>query len=358
MSNIHEKIARHNAFWQKEKVDRPMIGFQIGNDFFADRYKAAQRLMIPGKEVKPSDINVDDFLDDYERLYQQSKPVEQDSFWTACPFITIPWFEAILGCRIIAHKSTMTSEPYLTDLKHLNEIHVNHIWLDKYLEFIEKLVRLAQGRFPVGQPIIRGLSDLMGALRGQSEFVIDFFDTPKEAINLLEKIKDTLLLLFSEQQKKLPEFHGGYSVSLFDLWAPGKCFYIQEDLSSLLSPDIFRKYFLNLDKIICEDQNYDYCTFHIHSVSFFILDDLLKIDAIKVFEITKDVGGLSIKEMLPQLKKILVNKRLILWGDLDQEDLEIILENLTYDGLYLHILNESVSNTRSLLNYIKEKTGK
>ena len=55
-------------------------------------------------------------------------------------------------------------------------------------------------------------------------------------------------------------------------------------------------------------------------------------DNIKVYEITKDVGGPSIKEMLPQLKKILRSNRLILWGDLNHEDLDIILDNLPYKG--------------------------
>jgi hypothetical protein len=356
MINIQEKIKKHIAFWQKEKVDRPMIGFQIGTEFFADRYKAAQKIMVPGKEVRPEDIDVDQFLDDYERLYQQSTKVEQDSFWTACPFISIPWFEAILGCKIVALKSTMSSQPYLKDLEDLSEVHIHTPWFNKYLEFIERLVLLSRGRFPVGQPIIRGLSDIMGALRGQAEFVLDFFDDPGDAQILLERIKNSLILVLEEQQKRLAEFHGGYSVSLFDLWAPGTNFYIQEDLSNLLNPDLFRRYFLKLDQTICENPNFNYCTFHIHAPSFFILDDLMKIDKIKALEITKDEGGASIEEMLPQLKKILAKKRLILWGPLDRQDLDIILENLSYDGLYIHILTESIDQAGQLMDVVKRKT--
>lgn len=355
MDNIKKKINRHISFWQKEKVDRPMIGFQIGTEFFSDSYHAAKRIMVPGKEIKSEDIDVDSFLADYERLYQRSIQVEQDSFWTASPFISIPWIEAILGCKIIAFKSSISSEPYLINIKDHSKIRINDLWLNKYLEFLEKLVLLSRGRFPVGQPIIRGLSDIMGALRGQTEFVLDFYDNPNEAWGLLKKIKDYLLIVFEEQQKRIAEFHGGYSVALFDLWAPGTNFYIQEDLSSLLNPEIFRKYFFVLDKSICENPTFDYCTFHIHTPSFFILDDLMRIDKIKVFEITKDEGGAQIIEMLPQLKKIIAKKRLILWGPLNEQDIDIILNNIPYNGLYLHILAESVSMASELMDLIKRK---
>jgi len=360
MNNIQEKIKRHLAFWNKDKVDRPMVGFLIGNYFFADCFKAAKNLMIPGKEIKATDIHVDDFLEDYERLYQQSIQVEQDAFWTACPFISVPWFEAILGCKIKALESSMASEPYLKDLNHLENIfsEKNNLWLDKFLEFTEKLVELSRDRFPVGQPIMRGLSDTMGALRGQSNFILDFYDYPEESKKILKKIKETFMYVMSRYQKILKEYHGGYSVALFNQWAPGKNFYIQEDLSNLLSPNIYRKYFYDLNKMISEDKNYDYCTFHIHAASFFILDDLLEMDNIKAYEITKDVGGPSIKEMLPQLKKILNSKRLILWGDLNQEDLDIILGNLSYKGLYLHIVSESVTKAKQLMDYIKNKSAK
>lgn len=360
MNNIQEKVQRHLAFWNRYKVDRPMVGFQIGTYFFADRFKAARNLMVPGKEIKPADIYVDDFLDDYEKLYQQITQVEQDAFWTACPFISVPWFEAILGCKIKALKSSMASEPYLKDLNHLENLfsEKDNLWLDKFLEFTEKLVELSRNRFPVGQPIMRGLSDTMGALRGHSDFVLDLYDYPEESKKLLKKIKEIFMYVMNKQQKILKEYHGGYSVALFNQWAPGKCFYIQEDLSILLSPNIYRRYIYDLDKMICEDKNYDYCTFHIHAASFFILDDLLKIDNIKAYEITKDVGGASIKEMIPQLEKILNSKRLILWGDLNYEDLDIILDNLPYNGLYLHIVSESVIKAKQLMDYIKNKSAK
>ena len=40
-----------------------------------------------------------------------------------------------------------------------------------------------------------------------------------------------------------------------------------------------------------------------------------------------------------------------MWGDLNQEDLDIILDNLPYNGLYLRIVSESFRKAKQLMDY-------
>jgi hypothetical protein len=355
LDNAQENIQRHLAFWNREKVDRPLVGFQIGTYFFADRFESARRLMIPGRELHPTDIVVEEFLPDYERLYQQIERLEQDAFWTACPFTSIPWMEGILGCKIKALESSFTSIPYLPDVhntKVLPGIEEN-AWLEKFVEFTEKLVQMARGRFPTGQPIMRGPSDMMGALRGQRDFVLDFYDHPEETRALLNTVTERFLQVMEQYHAELKAFKGGYSMGVFDLWAPDRCIWAQEDLSTLLNPNIYSQYLAKLDETICA--KYPYNAFHIHASSFFILDDLLQIESIMAIELTKDIGGTSIEKMVPQFRKILRDKRLIIWGDLDFEDIDIILRKLPYEGLYLHIVTESTTRAAELMDYIKSE---
>lgn len=67
----------------------------------------------------------------------------------------------------------------------LDETH--NPWLAKYLEFVEKLTAHSQGRYPVGQPILRGTSDMLGALRGQTNLVFDYIDHPDAIQQLAQK---------------------------------------------------------------------------------------------------------------------------------------------------------------------------
>lgn len=226
-------------------------------------------------------------------------------------------------------------------------------WLEKFIEFTEKLVQMARGRFSAGQLIMRGSSDMMGALRGQRDFVLDFYDHPDEARVLLNTVMERFLQVMKQYQAKLKAFQGGYSLGVFNLWAPDRCILAQEDLSTLLNPEIYRRYLAEFDEKICS--KYPYNAFHIHASSFFVLDDLLQIESIMAVELTKDVGGTSIEEMVPQFRKILRDKRLIIWGDLDHEDADVILRELPYEGLNLHIVTESTTRAAELMHHIKSE---
>jgi hypothetical protein len=86
--------------------------------------------------------------------------------------------------------------------------------------------------------------------------------------------------------------------------------------------------------------------------SFFVVDELLEMDELKVIEVNKDVGGPSVAEMVALLKKIVDKKNLILWGDFDERDLKCITDQLPATGVYLHIIAEDISRANQLLRAI------
>jgi hypothetical protein len=359
MNDIESRLVRHNAFWEKKPVERPLIGFRIGDYLFANTFQAARPLLQEGKKILPEMVSVDRFIDDYERMHHESLETGQDAFWTASPFTAIPWMEAILGCEIRASEASFTSEPWLHDLNEIDQANVdeeNNPWLAKYLEFVEKLTNQSQGRYPVGQPIMRGTSDMMGALRGQTNLVFDFVDNPEKIRQIGQKVTEIFRKVIQKHQACTKTFQGGYAMGFYHLWCPGPCIWFQEDLAALISPALYRKYIYELDSKIC--QGYEYTLCHIHPTSFFILDDLLQIDGLKAIEINKDIGGPSIKDMLPVFKKVLHKKRLVIWGDLDEADLDVILQELPYEGLYLHIVAATVEEAKHLMQYIQENEKK
>lgn len=350
------QIDLHRKFWNKDSQKQPIVSYRHGDFFFSRHFKATDNLNIDGKIISPEMLVVDDFLSDYERMYEKSLELGQSAFWTAEPFTGIPWMEAILGCAVVGREDSFISSHLesfkLEDIKSIN-LNPDNPWLKKYLEFTEKLVELSNGRFPVGQPIMRGPTDIIGAMIGQTEMIYFIYEHPELVEEFIERVTTVFLDVIKRQKEIIPVFHAGSSIGFYHLWTPGSCVWYQDDLSAILSPELYDRYFIDAGRRICSA--YDRSLIHLHPSSFFIVDDLLKLDELDVIEVNKDIGGPSIEEMLPVLKKIINKKRLLIWGDLTIKDLAILRENLWVDGLFLNIVSEDISRIyeiqRSLANW-------
>lgn len=354
MQNVEQRLRRHYAFWQGEKTDRPMVGFQIGSYFMAQRYQAAEELLQPGKIISPDMLDPKAFLEDYERQFQWTEEAGQDAFYVAEPYTGIPWMEAMLGCRIGATGESMWAEHWMENWEEVEGLYLNpdNPWFKKFVEFVDVLVEHAQGRFPVGQPILRGPSDIVGAIIGQSRFPLEIYDNPEKIRKLAQVATKAFVEVVATLQKHAAPFHGGYSIGFYHLWTPGHCIWYQEDLSALMSPTSFRELIRDFGVEICRYAPYN--AIHVHPSSFFVLDEILSIKELSVVEINKDVGGPTIADMLAEFRKVLAaGKKLIVWGALDHQDLQAVMEELPRRNIYLDIVAETVEEAKGLMETVK-----
>ena len=188
------KIAKQLKFWNREEVDQPLIGYSIGNYFPSSRYPTATSLFKENEWITPEILNPQDFIEDYERLYQLSLSVDQDLIWVAEPLLGIPWLEGMLGSRIRATGNSLWADPWVEDWTLLPaQIDLeNSVWFRKYIEFTEALIKHSRGRFYVGQSVLRGPSDVLFSLRGHSRAILDFFEYPGEVKRGLKLISDDI----------------------------------------------------------------------------------------------------------------------------------------------------------------------
>jgi hypothetical protein len=353
-AGIEERLALHRAFWDREKQPRPLASFRVGDFFFSRHFKAAHGLLDPDTPIKPEMLDVAAFLPDYERMFQESEAVGQDGFWTAEPFTGIPWMEAILGCTIRAGRESFTSRPWLSSpAEALEKVRFDpeNPWLKKYLEFTAALVRQSRSRFPVGMPIMRGPTDMIGALLGQQEMVLALMmEDPAVMRRLIDRVARAFVSVLEAQRRLVPAFHGGTALGFYHVWAPGPSIWWQDDLSAILSPTVYREFFLDSARLILA--GHPHTAFHLHPASFFIIDELLGLEGLKVIEVNKDVGGPSVAEMLPVLSKIMQTRGLILWGDLTIADLEVVKRNLPCRGLGLHVVAPTLAQAHERRTYI------
>ncbi|OHE63240.1 MAG: hypothetical protein A2Z99_20940 [Treponema sp. GWB1_62_6] len=355
MANVAERVALHRAFWNGEKQAHPIAALRVAPDFFFSRhFRAAEKLLVPDTCITADMLEVDRFMNDYERMFRDSELAGQDAFWTAEPYTGIPWMEAILGCRVCAGDSSFTSERWLNFPGDLDKVRVDpeNPWFRKYLEFTTALVDLSKGRFPVGMPIMRGPSDVAGALMGQTEMVFALNDEPERMKEFFMRIAEAFRFVIDAQNALIPPFQGGTALGFYHVYCPGPSIWYQEDLSALMSPAMYSEFLKEAEQCICQGKSYT--AIHLHPSSFFILDALLAKDELKAIEVNKDVGGPCMVKMIPYLQKIQKKKRLIIWGDLDEPDIRLIKKNLSSDGLFLHIIAPTVHEAKRLGAIVRE----
>ena len=329
----------HKKFWAQKKTSRPLASFRIGNYFFATHYKAAERLLVKGKKITADMIDVDSFLEDYERQYLEICAIDQNAFWTAEPYTGIPWMEAFWGCEIIAGKESFSALPFIRDPGGLGklEFRTDNPWVKKFFEFVVKLNKLSAGRFPIGAPILRGQGDTAGAILGQAEFIYALHEEPGLTGTVLGKIADSFLWIYSEMFRLYNPFLGGSSMGFYHIWTPGKSLWFQDDMGALLSPALYRDFFLENEKRICSQ--YDYTLIHLHPSAFHLLGDILENGNLKSIEINKDIGGPGIDKMLVRFRQVLDSGRnLVIWGDLTEDEIRLIFDKLETERIFLNIV--------------------
>jgi hypothetical protein len=92
---------------------------------------------------------------------------------------------------------------------------------------------------------------------------------------------------------------------------------------------------------------------HLHPSSFHLLDDILSNENLKAVEINKDVGGPSMTQMLPQFRKVLEKKcKLVTWGDLTEEDIQVVFDNLPPEGIFFNILLPDLKSAKTINGFL------
>ncbi len=235
-ARMEEKLRRQRAFWTREEIDRPAVTFWMGTYSSFEVYRGAASL---GEGLlTPENIHPEEFLPDYERLYQTSTRIDDDSFYAASPFFGIPWLEGMVGCPVHVGGESVWSEEYVDDLARLPALDLSpeNPLLVKLLEFTRALVEHSAGRYAVALTLMRGPGDLLGALRGVANMAYDLYDHPVLVEEACGRLADFWLAVARAQLALIPPFHGGGMVMHYRLWAPGSCVMYQEDAFSFWSP--------------------------------------------------------------------------------------------------------------------------
>ena len=315
---FQDNLERYQAFWARQRTARPLFGCNAGL-FVTERYPRMMRV-IPDGPVRPEDLRVDLFLEDCEELYQDYSKMGDDYCHTSAPFIYLPWMEAIMGCPIAFSGTSFWAEPCVDSWGswHWQRPTLDNPWTEKLLAFMRALVQHSAGRYPVAPTLMRGPSDMMAAMRGTVQLPFDLVDSPDLAARAAQLCAEVFIEVGKAQLELIPESATGYMAGEHGLrtWAPDKIIWLQEDAMALLSPQLYRDFFLPLDRQI--GGQFSCVAFHLHDSALWAIDDLVEVPEIDVLELNQDVGSADIEATFSGWKKIREKKPLVIWRMYDE----------------------------------------
>lgn len=348
------KLQRNRDFWEGNYQKRPLCVVRLGKHFFSREFEATKDIIAQGHVVTPDQIDVDKYLPDYERMYQELELVDHDGIFSADPCTGFPWIEGSFGAEVRGSKVSFVTHKTMEDVEELENLTFdpNNPWTLKYLEFVDKLVDVSNGRFPVGQPIFRGVTDTTGSLIGQMELIYAVMEEPDLMRKTFNTIVEGQRYIIEQHHKRVPAFHGGYNFGFYQVWAPGTVMWYQEDLCALLSPSQYDE--LLYDTSCKYIEGYDYSLVHLHPTSFFTLDKILQIKDLKAVQITNDVGGPTVRQMIPQIQKVIDSGKRVLigMGKLTQDDIDAVFDCLPPHSVALNMLADDLDDAKQIMDYV------
>lgn len=331
MIPISERIKKYTDWRLRQPVERPMIGLLWEPDI-PPLPTMLEEIGI-GNEVVPEQINPEMFLPYIDNWYEADLRLVEDSIQPFTPAFGIPWMEAIVGCKVIAHPGSLWAEPALESYRERKRyaLDPDNPWLRRLIDFTRAMVRFSAGRFPVALPQMRGPLDILAALRTPEQMCMDFVDERDEVHRIVEELADIWIATAKRVLAEIEPFRGGYCTRM-KMWAPGLAITPQNDVSTLISPRMYQEIVFPSDQRIF--RSFPYHSFHMHATEFCHVDTLLAAPELTAIQLTLEhtLGGPPLEKMLAVAERILARKPLIL-VPLDLESADVCLNRLPAPGL-------------------------
>lgn len=348
--NNPAKIEKYRAFWRRDSAARPLVGFSLKSWFPKQEFRASRNWGTEGY-LTPDMIHPEDFLDDQEALLREGELLDDDILRGASPFQGIGWLCGMLGCRIRLLPSSTMQEKQFLSWEAIQQLRLdqNNPWYQGYMAFADALVRRADGRFPVSHGNLSGPTDLLVTFRGDEQNVLDLVDEPRHAAEAIRHFGELFREITDAVWQRLPVYQGGYFDAQYQLWAPEPIVRIQEDAIALYSPRLYTRAVQPVDRALAG--HFGAAFMHLHPVSFFALDGMLDIEALRCLQVNYEVnaGGPPMRAMIPHLQKIQqAGRSLIVRGSFEQDELRMLIDHLDPAGLYLYIMAQTMQEVETL----------
>jgi hypothetical protein len=256
---------------------------------------------------------------------------------------------AYLGCPYrFTGTTTAWSEPVIEDWGDLPPLVFDreNEWWQKSAALIEAATRRAPGRFLIGLPDLNGPGEVLARLRGTEELLLDLADDPTPLKPALSRINEVWRQCHAACSDVIGAHVPG-SIFWMGIWSGQPSSDLQCDFSCMISPAMFREFFL--PAIAQQTEWVPRTIYHLDGPDALRhLDDLLSLPRLTGIQWVPGAGAPPMSDWLDVLKRILAAGKL-LYVSCEPEEVEVLLRELPHRGLLLDTACGTPEEARGLV---------
>jgi hypothetical protein len=177
-AQLMESVQRfQESFWNRKSADRPPVGIYEEAIYLPIKFL---RRPFPRPTVCPEDVNGDLVASEYEYSFANRLVSCDDYMAFSAPWRGIPWLEAACGCPVRYSQGSLAPTHFVASAEELAHLPIPapNGWLDCMRRETKRMERQAPPDCWVSPSILRGPSDALSAMRGMTDFFLDF---PKQS---------------------------------------------------------------------------------------------------------------------------------------------------------------------------------
>ncbi len=330
--DLHQTMQRMEAFWQCAVLDRPVAQFTIEKPAAEqvplpqiDHATTAERWLDVEYQAKLTDAQLSN------RLFLA------DSLPVAFPNLGPEILAAFYGSPLyFGDYGTSWSEPILKDWSTADNLTLDwdNPYFHKLAELTDAMLELGRDKYIVGMPDWHPGGDLLAALRNPQDLAIDLIERPAQVKALLQRLQPDYYKVYDFWYAKLKNA-GQAITSWLDLASYEKYYIPSNDFSALISPKMYREFFLA--GIAEECRFLDRSIYHLDGPGALRhLDMILQIPELHAVQWVPGAGREGFSKWVQVYQKIqAAGKGIIVYCEVS--DLELVMQTLSPRGLALHI---------------------
>ncbi|MBE3040030.1 MAG: hypothetical protein IMZ62_14630, partial [Chloroflexi bacterium] len=230
----------------------------------------------------------------------------------------------------------------------------NPYW-QQILAIVRCFLERNNGRYFIGTPEFGTAGDLLSLMRGMERLALDLMEYPEAVEQAIQVLASAWVDLHEKVYQMAYEDnqHGG-TLAWMLLWAPGRISQLACDFSSIISPRMFKTFFIPEVKI--EGNWCEHGVYHLDGPAAMrsTLDPLLAVEQIHTIQWTpgENLAPTYSSQYIPGYQKIqAAGKRLYLL--VEPHEIEPLLTELSPRGLFLRTHTDSEDEVRDLLKKVE-----